>query len=277
MSSSDDWKREVKELIDKALKCGRQQAGMKGIKVYEKALALIPEPVDDHFEAAQIRGAIGELHFLAGRAEQALEYFTESLRGRWGAESLHPRLRLGEIRFARGEMELAKEEFLHAYRISGRLAFRREDPRYYELIRERVEEIWEEEVKRQVVEAERYEREGNLEKAVRLYISAFFQIPEPVTEADRMAEVCAKIGELSFQQRDARHALEYFTWAVQSKGGLGEPHIHLRLGQLRYERGEVQRARDELMRAYMGAGPEIFAAEDPRYYEAIRDVVEQER
>ena len=37
----------------------------------------------------------------------------------------------------------------------------------------------------------------------------------------------------------------------------------------RFELGNEPRAADELMRAYMGAGPEIFADEDPKYIEFL--------
>lgn len=41
--------------------------------------------------------------------------------------------------------------------------------------------------------------------------------------------------------------------------------MHLRPGQVLLDDGQDDRAADELMRVYMGAGPEIFAAEDARY------------
>jgi len=41
--------------------------------------------------------------------------------------------------------------------------------------------------------------------------------------------------------------------------------LHLRPGQVLLDDGQDDRAADELMRVYMGAGPEIFAAEDARY------------
>ena len=52
-------------------------------------------------------------------------------------------------------------------------------------------------------------------------------------------------------------------------GGLGNPFVHLRLGECCFDIGERDRAADELTRAYMGAGREIFAEEDPKYIEFL--------
>jgi hypothetical protein len=47
--------------------------------------------------------------------------------------------------------------------------------------------------------------------------------------------------------------------------GIGNPFLHLRYGQILLDKGGKDRVADELMRAYMGGGSEIFALEDPRY------------
>lgn len=52
-------------------------------------------------------------------------------------------------------------------------------------------------------------------------------------------------------------------------GAIGNPFIHLRLGQAQLELGNTDRAADELMRAYMGGGLEIFAMEDERYLDFL--------
>lgn len=48
--------------------------------------------------------------------------------------------------------------------------------------------------------------------------------------------------------------------------GIGNPFLHLRLGQVLFDQGDQDAAADELARAYMGAGPEIFDHEEPRYF-----------
>ena len=61
---------------------------------------------------------------------------------------------------------------------------------------------------------------------------------------------------------------------------IGNPFIHLRLGQTQFELGNKDRAADELMRAYMGAGAEIFVGEAPKYLQylgIVADDIEKPR
>lgn len=61
--------------------------------------------------------------------------------------------------------------------------------------------------------------------------------------------------------------------AVRCPDGLGNLFIHLRLGECAFELGQISRAEDELTRAYMGAGREIFADEDPKYFKHLQTVL----
>ena len=54
---------------------------------------------------------------------------------------------------------------------------------------------------------------------------------------------------------------------------LGEPILHLRLGQCALELGDITKAKDELTRAYMGAGKDIFQDEPPKYFALLRDAL----
>lgn len=106
---------------------------------------------------------------------------------------------------------------------------------------------------------------GKLDEARKLFMQAWTLIPEPQSEWEATTWLAAAIGDIDFLQgryADARQTLQF---AMICPGGLGNPFLHLRLGQSQFELGELDRAADELMRAYMGAGDEIFAAEDPKY------------
>lgn len=123
-------------------------------------------------------------------------------------------------------------------------------------------------------EADESGRSGRTEHAIETFEAAYDLIPEPKHESELAMIALAGIGELHFLQGETALAFEDFAGAVMCREGLGNPHIHLRLGQLQLGRGNTGRAQDELMRAYMGAGDLIFEGEDPRYYELIREFVE---
>ncbi|MDN6861800.1 MULTISPECIES: hypothetical protein [Pseudomonas] len=80
----------------------------------------------------------------------------------------------------------------------------------------------------------------------------------------------AAIGDACFQGgffTSAKEALEY---AMTCPDAVGNPFLHLRLGQALYEKEETDRAADELMRAYMAAGDEIFDNDDPKYFALLK-------
>ena len=58
--------------------------------------------------------------------------------------------------------------------------------------------------------------------------------------------------------------------AMHCPGAIGNPFLHLRLGQCQFELGNLDRAADELARAYMGTGIEIFEDEEGKYFEFLK-------
>jgi tetratricopeptide (TPR) repeat protein len=95
-------------------------------------------------------------------------------------------------------------------------------------------------------------------------------IPEPVEDWEAATWVLASIGDCHFMLRDYPRAHRAFSHAVACPGGLGNWFIHLRLGEIQFELGNMTRAADELARAYMAHGKEAFAHEDPKYYAYLR-------
>lgn len=57
--------------------------------------------------------------------------------------------------------------------------------------------------------------------------------------------------------------------AMQCPAAIGNPFLHLRLGQCQFELGNLDRAADELARAYMGAGADIFEGAD-KYFAFLK-------
>lgn len=114
-----------------------------------------------------------------------------------------------------------------------------------------------------------FERE-DFSQAGQLYESAFRLVPQPYNEWEAATWTLTSMGECCFMLRKYEKAVQIFNAALHCPGGLGNPFIHLKLGESQLELNNIDRARDELARAYMGGGEEIFQDEDPKYIEFIK-------
>ncbi len=110
---------------------------------------------------------------------------------------------------------------------------------------------------------------GDFRTAIQTYGQSFDLLPDPKDQWQAATWLMGAIGDAGFQGAffvTAREALEF---GMACPDGLGNPFMHLRLGQVLFENGELDGAADNLMRAYMGAGVDIFVDEDPKYLEFL--------
>jgi tetratricopeptide (TPR) repeat protein len=117
--------------------------------------------------------------------------------------------------------------------------------------------------------------EESYREAIEMYDEAWRLLPEPKIDWEAATWILSAIGDAHFFQRDFEEAREAFMGAVRAPEGLGNPFIHLRLGQCAFELGMMSHAEDELARAYIcEGGKEIFANEDPKYFRHLQTVLE---
>jgi hypothetical protein len=102
-------------------------------------------------------------------------------------------------------------------------------------------------------------------EALQVYWAAWNLLPEPKSSWEAATWLLAAIGDANFLGNDFIAGRDNLTTAMHCPGAIGNPFLHMRLGQCQFELGAVDRAADELMRAYMGAGSDIFKDEDPKY------------
>ncbi|NHZ98677.1 tetratricopeptide repeat protein [Massilia sp. CCM 8734] len=107
---------------------------------------------------------------------------------------------------------------------------------------------------------------GEFDHAFRNFSEALSLIPEPREEYRETAGILAGLGDVYFRAKSFAQGKEVLSDAMHCTGAIGSPFLHLRLGQCQLELGNGYRAADELVRAYMGAGKEIFEREDPKYF-----------
>jgi tetratricopeptide (TPR) repeat protein len=109
------------------------------------------------------------------------------------------------------------------------------------------------------------------DEAIRQYQDAWDLLPEPKTDWEAAAWLLAAIGDAYFFSRRFDKSYDVFTAVIaNSAGGLGNPFLHLRRGESLFELGRQDEAADELMRAHMGAGPDVFKTEDPKYLRYLK-------
>ncbi len=116
--------------------------------------------------------------------------------------------------------------------------------------------------------------ENKYEAAIAEYNKAWGLVPEPKNEWEASTWILAAIADACFlagYKTSAREALQY---VMTCPGAIGNPFLHLRYGQVLFDADEKEGAVDELMRAYMGGGAEIFAAEKARYFDFLKSRVE---
>src|SRR4051812_36367837 len=99
---------------------------------------------------------------------------------------------------------------------------------------------------------------GEYDAALREYSVAWSLVPQPKDQWAASTWILAAIGDALFHRRDFADAFEAFTASLDCPGAIGNPFIHLRIGQSAFELGEQARALDELTRAYMGGGRNLF-------------------
>lgn len=103
------------------------------------------------------------------------------------------------------------------------------------------------------------------EDAIAEYNKAWELIPDPKNDWNASTWILAAIADAAFLAGYKTSAREALAYAMTCPDAIGNPFLHLRYGQVLLDAGEADAAADELMRAYMAEGAEIFASEDPRY------------
>lgn len=111
---------------------------------------------------------------------------------------------------------------------------------------------------------------GDYNKALEKYWEAYDLIPNPKTEWEASLWLLTAIGDANFFNKDFKAGVDNLTSAMNCPNGIGNPFVHLRLGQCQYELGNLEKAADELTRAYAIEGKDIFEGEDSKYFEFLK-------
>ncbi|EYF02267.1 tetratricopeptide repeat protein [Chondromyces apiculatus] len=112
---------------------------------------------------------------------------------------------------------------------------------------------------------------GELDQAVALYEEALSLLPRPLHRWHAATWILTALGETLYFQAQHREAVSALNEALQCPRGLGNPLIHLRLGQAALALGDESLAREHLGRAFLAGAEDVFQGEEPRYLEIARE------
>ena len=107
--------------------------------------------------------------------------------------------------------------------------------------------------------------EGNLffdddcfEAAIDKWPQALDYVPSPKSDWEATYWLCTSIGDAHYQLSRFGLAREFFFDALNAPGGESCPFVYYRLGQCEARLGNMEAATENLLRAYMLDGVDIF-------------------
>ena len=114
--------------------------------------------------------------------------------------------------------------------------------------------------------------EENFNEALVIWKEALDLIPAPQNSYAETLWLESSIADIYYQLGDWAQALQHF---INAKGNLEtnayeNPFIMLRLGQIYFNLGELDEAKEYLVRGYMLEGEELFEDEDQKYLDFLK-------
>lgn len=110
-------------------------------------------------------------------------------------------------------------------------------------------------------------------------VNKLMKIYESLTDDQKRTRagryVIIHIAEVCFSERLIEDAIDNFNFAMKFKDSVGNPFLHLRLGQLNYLIQNKEKMYDDLSRALIMGGEGIFKDEDPKLIEMVKGVLKE--
>ncbi|GHD65762.1 tetratricopeptide repeat protein [Jeongeupia chitinilytica] len=106
---------------------------------------------------------------------------------------------------------------------------------------------------------------GDYKAAIAKYKAGYALVPAPKEEWEIGTSLLIAIGDTQFADGDFARAVETLTAASFAPAGMGNPFVHLRLGQSLFETGALDLAAESLQRIRGHGDDSIFDDEDPKY------------
>ncbi|ARN76510.1 hypothetical protein BST96_19585 [Oceanicoccus sagamiensis] len=107
---------------------------------------------------------------------------------------------------------------------------------------------------------------GDIKGAIRSFYSAWTLIPKPQTQWQEAGWVLTALGDAYFTKGDYDNGREALMSALHCPKAMGNPIIHLRLGQCFFELGQTEKAAQQFDLVRNHGGEDLIAKQDPKYF-----------
>lgn len=111
---------------------------------------------------------------------------------------------------------------------------------------------------------------GDFETALRRFYQAWTLLPKPQTRYETSGWVLTAIGDAYFAKRNFGAGIEALRSALFCPNTVGNPFVHLRLGQCYLEQQQTDDADRHLARALYSGGEDLFGKESAHYLDVAR-------
>jgi hypothetical protein len=116
---------------------------------------------------------------------------------------------------------------------------------------------------------------GEFPTALDSYWAAWDLLPDTKHDWEAATLILTAIGDANFLSGNFEAGRDNLSNAMHCPDAIGNPFVHLRLGQCQFELGNLKRAADELARAYLLEGLAVFEGENPKYIDWIKPQLEE--
>jgi tetratricopeptide (TPR) repeat protein len=111
------------------------------------------------------------------------------------------------------------------------------------------------------------------DEAIEMYLKALELIPQPKQMWEASTWIYTALGDTFYIKKDFTTSKYYLFDALNCPDGIENPFIMLRLGESLFELGEISKAKEYLLKAYMLDGYAIFNGEEDKYFDVIKDEI----
>ncbi|WP_260986209.1 tetratricopeptide repeat protein [Bordetella genomosp. 13] len=302
------------QFIDKAVK-GRKAREAGDVdtaeRYYLEAWNVIPEPRLDYDHAASTVVAMTEFYRDIGQPAKAKPWLALAREAYGPGPEVHTEFLAATVHYAASEFDQAYELFDEVYEQFRRRPFQGENPAYLEFYLDRAAAIEEgrtpvdpvpvpagplaglgsadeddeeelpddiyEEIEALSEEGNELSDEGEYEGAESVWRQALDLLPEPQTKWSAYTWLTTSIGEACYFQENYAGAAQMLFDALNGPDAQENPFVHYMLGKALWRRGDdPERAIDELLRAYMLDGSDIFEGDEDEGPDMLRLLIERD-